>query len=433
MSKIKVLWVCNVPIPKIASAIGVKIPNVCGWLTGFADVLENNSQIELHISFPILGAEFMREGMVDNIHYYAFNQPKLYGFIPVEDQMRISPKMEIHIDEILRKVKPDILHSFGTEYPHSTVAIRLFNCPERTIVNIQGLTSYIWMHYNNGIPYNEIKRFAIGNIVRGNMESQARKMKRRGEFEAETLKLAGHIVGRTDWDRACTSQINPNAIYHFCNESLRSSFYSDSWDDKECESHSIFMSQASYPVKGLQFVIRALPEIIRVYPDAHLYVAGNNLIKTDNIYDKLKMSSFAKYIKKLITKEGLYDHITFTGNLSEKQMKEYYLKTNVFVLPSTIENSSNSLGEAMLLGVPCVSSDVGGVKNLLVHEKEGYIYQCDAPYMLAFYVKKVFSDSDVAKEMGRKAQEHAQITHDRERNIKTLLSIYENVSKQSGR
>ena len=69
-------------------------------------------------------------------------------------------------------------------------------------------------------------------------------------------------------------------------------------------------------------------------------------------------------------------------------MKERFLKSNVFVSPSTIENSPNSLGEAMLLGIPCISSDVGGVKNLLKHEEEGYVYQTDAPYMLAYYVKK---------------------------------------------
>ena len=148
------------------------------------------------------------------------------------------------------------------------------------------------------------------------------------------------------------------------------------------------MSQAATPIKGLHFMLRAMPEILKNYPDAHLYVAGNDLTKTDSIYGKLKISSFAKYIKRLITEYGLEEKVTFTGSLTEHQMKERFLKSNVFVSPSTIENSPNSLGEAMLLGVPCVSSDVGGVKNLMKHEEEGYVYQTDAPYMLAYYIKK---------------------------------------------
>ena len=71
-------------------------------------------------------------------------------------------------------------------------------------------------------------------------------------------------------------------------------------------------------------------------------------------------------------------------------MCEQYLKANVFVLPSAIENSPNSLGEAMMLGTPTVVSDVGGVKNMIDHEKEGYVYQPDASYMIAYYAGRFF-------------------------------------------
>ena len=114
----------------------------------------------------------------------------------------------------------------------------------------------------------------------------------------------------------------------------------------------------------------------------------------------------------------------FTGSLNEAQMKERFINSNVFVSPSTIENSPNSLGEAMLLGVPAISSDVGGVKNMLQHEKEGYVYQPDAPYMLAYYVKKIFADPEKAKMLGDAAKKHAQHTHSREINLETLLTIY---------
>ncbi|MGN0802214.1 MAG: glycosyltransferase family 4 protein [Candidatus Faecivicinus sp.] len=427
MSRIKVLWVCNIPIPRIANEIGVKAPNICGWLTGFADVLEQIPEIDLHIAFPLLGEKAMRSGSIGNIHYYAFHQPKMWGFLPVEDQMHCSREMEEHLRTILQKVQPDILHCFGTEYPHSMLAAKLFNRPERTVVNIQGLTSYYWMHYNAGIPYRELKRFAVSNIARGNLAAQAEKMKRRGAFETETLKRAGHVIGRTDWDEACTSQTNPDASYHFCNESLREVFYSGVWEPEKCEKHSIFMSQAAYPVKGLHFMLRALPEILRVYPDAHLFVAGNDLTRSDGLYARLKMSSYAKYVRRIIAQEGLAGHVTFTGPLTEEEMKARFLKSNVFVSPSTIENSPNSLGEAMLLGLPCVSSDVGGVKNLMLHEKEGYIYQADAPYMLAYYVKKVFADPKRATQMGLAARSRAQVTHNREANIARLIEIYREI------
>lgn len=429
MEKMKILWICNVPIPRIAADMNISAPNICGWLTGFANSIERIDNIELHIAFPQLGIEKVKAGAVGKIHYYAFSQPKLLGVLPVEDQVHESKYMREHLRIIISEVSPDLLHIFGTEYPHSLVAVEEFNKPEKTIVNIQGLPSFYWMHFNNGIPYRELKRFALSNIARGNLIQQADKMKRRGMTEISTIKKVGHVIGRTDWDEACTTEINPNVQYHFCNESLRDSFYSGTWEYQYCEKHSIFMSQAATPIKGLHFMLRAMPEILKVYPDAHLYVAGNDLTKTDSLYGKLKIASFAKYIKRLISEYGLENKVTFTGSLTEQEMKNRFLKSNVFVSPSTIENSPNSLGEAMLLGVPCVSSDVGGVKNLLKHEEEGYVYQADAPYMLAYYVKKVFGMGKQAKSMGASAKKHAERTHDREHNLEVLLKIYEGVSK----
>ncbi|MBU3878752.1 glycosyltransferase family 4 protein [Faecalicatena sp. AGMB00832] len=427
----KILWICNVPIPLIAKHIGINTPNICGWLTGFANEINHDDSIELTISFPLLGTKEITKGKIERIAFYSFSQPKLLGFLPVEDQIHESNLMRKHIKIILESVKPDILHIFGTEYPHAKVAAELFDQPNKTVVHIQGLTSYYWMHFNSGIPYNQLKRFQLSNIARGNLIKQAEKMRKRGLFETEILTQVDHVIGRTDWDEACCTQTNPSVKYHFCNESLRDSFYYGSWTIEGCERYSIFMSQAATPIKGLHFMLRALPEIVKVYPETHLYIAGNNIVNRNSLYSKVKFSVFAAYIRDLIQKNNLENHVTFTGALNEEQMKEHFLQSNVFVSPSSIENSPNSLGEAMLLGIPCISSDVGGVKNLIEHGKEGYVYQGDAPYMLAYYVKKIFADSDTAYAMGRAAQKHARKTHDRKANLKRLLEIYKEISNVS--
>ena len=48
---------------------------------------------------------------------------------------------------------------------------------------------------------------------------------------------------------------------------------------------------------------------------------------------------------------------------------------NVFVMPSSIENHSSTLIEAMIVGVPCVASDVGGISELITHGKTGFLYR----------------------------------------------------------
>ena len=129
----------------------------------------------------------------------------------------------------------------------------------------------------------------------------------------------------------------------------------------------------------------------------------------------------------MIKRLHLERNVVFTGPLDEEKMCQRYLKSHVFVCPSSIENSPNSLGEAMVLGVPCVASDVGGVSDMLKHKDEGFVYQTDAPYMLAHYVCEIFENEDLALKFSKNAREHALTTHDRDANTRRLIEIYRDI------
>lgn len=81
----------------------------------------------------------------------------------------------------------------------------------------------------------------------------------------------------------------------------------------------------------------------------------------------------------------------------------------------------------MLLGVPSVSSDVGGVKSIFSHGNDGYTYQHDAPYMLSYYICKLFSDETLSEKFSSNARKHALNNHDRDINNKTLIGIYADI------
>jgi glycosyltransferase involved in cell wall biosynthesis len=174
-------------------------------------------------------------------------------------------------------------------------------------------------------------------------------------------------------------------------------------------------------------MVEAMSLIVKKFPKTKLYVGGYNITQSDTLKEKLKLTYYGKFVKDLITKYDLQDKIVFTGLLDERQMCERYLKSHVFVCPSSIENSPNSLGEAMILGVPCVASDVGGISDLLKHREEGFVYQADAPYMLAHYVMEIFSNIDVALKFSKNARSRAKNTHDIEENTKGILEIYQSI------
>ncbi len=421
----KILWLCNIPLPDIAIDMSYPIINGGGWLVGLSNDLKKCPDIELNICFPLSNEKEIIKGRLDNINYYGFpkklNQPHKYD-ISVEE----------HLKYILNEVTPDIVHIFGTEYPHSLSMTKVFNKPDRTIINIQGLCSIYTKHYTSGLAYNIISQYTFRDFIKqDNIRQQQKKFEKRGKMEITAIKNVNHIIGRTTWDKACVSQINPNAKYHFCNETLRDEFYKYIWDINNCEKYSIFISQGGYPIKGLHFMLEALPEIIKRFPHVHLYVAGDDITKSENLKDRLKITSYGKYIKKLIKEYGLIEHITFTGNLDEKQMCNRFLRSNVYVSPSNIENSPNSLGEAMLLGVPSVASDVGGVKDMLEHPVEGFVYQHDAPYMLAHYVCEIFQNDKLALEFSTNSRKHAMETHNKDNNLKTMIDIYKEIKNDN--
>ena len=160
-------------------------------------------------------------------------------------------------------------------------------------------------------------------------------------------------------------------------------------------------------------------------------MAGGDITKADSLKDRLRMSSYGKYVRELIEKYHLQGRVEYTGFLSEVEMRQRFLKAHVFVSPSTIENSPNSVGEAMLLGMPVVSSDVGGVKNLMTHGEEGFVYDSNASYMLAHYVCQIFGDRALAEKLGQAAHKKASVTHDKTINCERMLAIYNEILEGS--
>lgn len=411
----KILWLCNMT----PSAVQEKINgNKSGglWVDNMLSDLRSRG-----FDVRILCPGNWEAGILDDKCSYAFFREGLpYVYIP---------ELEAQFQRELEAYDPDVIHIWGTEYGHTLAMVNALERKEmadHAVISIQGLCSVYTGHYAQGVPEQVQRRSTFRDLVRrDNIRQQQKKFAQRGELEVKALKKARHVIGRTDWDRACVYQINPDARYHFCNETLRESFYEGLWQYDSCRKHRIFASSSVYPVKGFHYLLEAFAQVLKKYPDARLSVPGKSFLAAG----ALKQNSYHMYLSDLVNRYGLQDKIDFLGKLTADGMKEAFLNANVFVLPSTIENSPNSLGEAMLLGVPCVAADVGGVTNMMEHRREGLVYQSTAPYMLAHYIQQVFDMGSDAAALGQKAREHARITHSPEKNLQDLLKIYQEISR----
>ena len=422
----KVLWVCNIMPPIIARQLGVSYSNREGWLSGILDRVaqeQGRNRIELGIAFPA-GEEM---GNLQRTMQLGENMScRCYGFLENIDRPEVyDSALEKRFEEILADYKPDILHVFGTEFPHALACLKTYGQPDRTLVSIQGLCSAIAEEYMADLPVKVQRQVTFRDRLKeDSLKQQQKKFKKRGDHEKEALLLTGHIAGRTDFDREQTAKMNPSAVYHYLNETLRSIFYHDRWKRTACEPYSIFLSQGDYPLKGFHYLLRALPRVLEQFPDAHVYVAGANIIEVGTFQDRMKLSAYGKYIRKLIRENKLGDRITMLGRLTAEEMKEQYLRCHLYVLPSALENSPNSLGEAMMLGMPCVAADVGGVHNLLTDGGDGLLYPAGDVEALADRIIEIFTKEAIVERFSDNARKHARVNHDADQNYYRLIHIY---------
>lgn len=484
----KVLWLCNVMLPMIARHLGQEASSKEGWISGMADAALNDrsgNRLALSVAFPMPPALWRSisgeqvflpdeteapggicrgviEGKGSPLAYYGFPEDTV-------NPEKYEDELELVLKNIVTIVQPDVVHCFGTEYPHTLAMCRIFPRKDRLLVGLQGLCTLIAKAYYADLPPGIIRSATFRDLVRKDtLRQQKQKFIARGETERKIVGLAGNITGRTRWDEKNARSWNPDAVYYSMNETLRREFYGPVWEEKDCIPHSIFLSQGDYPLKGLHYMLLALPGILEKYPDARVFVAGNSLVKYGTWKEKMKISAYGKYLRHLLAQHHLEERVTFLGMLDGERIRDRYLKSHLFVCCSALENSPNSLGEAMLLGMPCVCAAVGGIPSMFRDNVDGILYEgfrmpegtddgedsgCrgDCPPeaagqsgrenregekesrdgelervagCLAEAVLRMWDKPDRMREYCKNARIHALETHDREKNYRRLVEIY---------
>jgi len=414
----KVLWITNIVFPEARHYLTNKVSDWCqsgGWMLGAAESLVCNKEMQLAIASPSVLVKKLEVIKGKDIEYFVF--PLGRG------NTHINSEYKQYWRDIVDLFHPDVIHIYGTEYSHGLAYVDVYGS-NNVVVSIQGMTS-AYRYYYSGLTKSTIrKNLTFRALFKGNILKAYRCFKARSVYEKQLLLKTQHVIGRTTWDRAQTWAINPKLEYHLCNEILRKEFYVGRWDYDHCKKHSIFISQANYPIKGFHMLLQALPLILRHYPNTTVRIAGDDIVHHSSFIDRLKASDYSKIMRRMIRNNNLNDKIFFTGPLDAAQMKQEYLNANVFVCPSSIENSPNSIGEAQLLGVPIIASYVGGIPDMM-KEEENCLYRFEDVEMLAWKICTAFEKT---KEYdNRLARQRAHERHDSQVNTKRLIEIYNSI------
>ena len=412
----RILFISNFPTEKICEIEKIKCNYKEGWVSGYLSVLSHDNEIVY--SFPYSKKTQIVGKIGERITYHSYYRK--------DNNWKYTQSLQKRINEFVKKyLNVDIIHIMGTEYGSTLAflkAANIFGIGYKCVVSLQGIIWTCAFHYYGGINIHYIRKWSLGDLYyRHNIELEKKFFYKRGVFEKESFVICNNVIGRTEYDFATVKLINNKVNYYQCGEILRSSFYENKWNYDRCDKNRIFVSQGNYPIKGLHFLIMAMGLLIQKNSLIQVYVTGRDILKCN------VLTSYQKYLKRIIKQLGCQNNIHFLGKLNESQMVDQYLKANVYVNPSVIENSSNSIGEAMILGVPIVASDVGGTKDIIKDKEEGFLYQYDAFYMLAYYIDKILGNKEMAISLSCKARIRGQNNHNKQRCYDTLIDIYKDI------
>ena len=416
----KILWIVNSVLNDLSLHLFQKESNGV-WMDALLSDFKAKGEHQLLIATTLPIKKTVRYEK-DGVTYYAL--PNTYPLLYNENKKSNVRAWQALLDT----EKPELIQVWGTEFTHGLCALRLTqNIP--SVIYMQGYLGSIARYYQAGIDFKDLKKSVTFRdwVKRDSILQQQKKYQKSAVKEKEMLQLSGNIISENEWCNSNIRAIVPTVKTYDCALSINKIFAEKQWDLNKVERHSIMCTASGYTIKGLHMVFRAAALLKEKYPDLKVYVPGTKMISGASLKDKFRKNGYTKYIEKLIGELGLEKHVVWLGRLPQEKLAEKYEKSHVFMMSSSIENHSSSLKEAMMVGVPCVSSAVGGIPEYVRHGENGYLYRFEEYTLAAKYIEDIFEDGKRAEEISANARKDMLKLHEGADLYKKIIEIYQRV------
>lgn len=396
-----------------------------GWIGALQEKLMS-SGLDLELGIVFLSSEDNEPSCEGRVTYMPIRYPikcilrnRLFRNITAN-----TAKEDTEIANLIRDrvnaFKPDIVHVWGTENNYSAV-IPFLDTP--FLVHIQGFASlYSNSYLPPGFSTADLKATSpwwnpanwLRRLLKSDAYSHYKAFLHQAERELAAAASVKNWAGRTEWDRAASQALSPGSRYFICEEVMRSDFEGSLWKYHYRDKLIIQSNISPTWYKGTDVVLKTAAAL-----------KGRGVIAEWHIFGISRQNRIVKYIstKLNITPEdvGVYFH----GQVDGQAIREGLLACDVYVHPSYIENSSNAIAEAMMLGVPVIAQYVGGNPSMLKHDS-GVLVAPNEPYMLATAIIGM-RDKKSAEELSLKARNVANNRQNADKTVANLMDIYHTI------
>lgn len=155
----------------------------------------------------------------------------------------------------------------------------------------------------------------------------------------------------------------------------------------------ILYSGSLYPLKGVDYLIRAMANVNKHGLKARLTIVGEGQQKED--------------LMVLTRKLGISRNVMFEGLVPYADMPKYYKQCDVFCFPTLGEPFGEAVIEAMACGKPVIATNVGGPSEIIQDKVDGILVPPSNPEAIAQQIIRLIDDRNEAHMLGERARETA--------------------------
>jgi len=170
------------------------------------------------------------------------------------------------------------------------------------------------------------------------------------------------------------------------------------------------------PQKGVEYLVKAIPLILQQHRDVKFVIAGDGWSKN--------------YLEDMARSAGFADKVRFLGFISDSELTELTMSSDVLVVPSVYEPFGIVALEGMAAGVPVVAASVGGLSEIIEHDRTGVLVYPKNLESLAWGVNRVLSDPGYSNWLVQNAKRKVQEVYSWEAVARRTIEVYENVCKR---
>jgi glycosyltransferase involved in cell wall biosynthesis len=165
------------------------------------------------------------------------------------------------------------------------------------------------------------------------------------------------------------------------------------------------------PDKGQEWLIRALAELRKEFPNVKLLLAGDGR-------EREKLQNLAHEL-------GVSDAVIFAGFV--KDVESVYAALDVFLLPSFFEALNNSLLAAMVYEIPSIAFNRGALREIIEHGKSGLLVEAANTSALRDAIASFLREPAFARQLGAAGRERVQENFSAAKMVDGMIRVYEEV------